>query len=143
MSVKKKRVNCGLWLGGAKSKYTKWVTGPEPVEFPSKPCNGISRIKKMDGIPCCCAYFLSIKISPITPVSNRVTGSSDYSLNLTVHQETRCLFEISIEFVSAKVKTEIKKHNSICKRLNAKFKFFFVVMEQGGLQWQKGFSLVT
>ena len=130
MSVKKKRVSCGLWLRGAKSKYTKWVTGPEPVEFPSKPCNGIGRIKKMDGIPCCCAYFLSIKASPVTPVSNKVIKSSDNSLNLTVNRETRCLFETSIEFAGVKVKTEIKTRNGFCKRLNAKPKFFPVVMKR-------------
>ena len=129
MSVKKKRVICGLWLKGTKNKYTKWVTGPEPVKFPSKPCNGINRIKKMDGIPCCCAYFLSIKASPVTPVSNKVMGSSDNSLNLTVHRETRCLLsEISTEFADAKVKAEIKKRNGFCKRLDAKFNFFFVVV---------------
>ena len=139
MSVKKKRVSCGLWLGGAKNKYTKWVTGPEPVKFPSKPCNGINRIKKMDGIPCCCAYFLSIKTSPVTPVSNKVMGSSDNSLNLTVHRETKCLFEIFIEFVGVKVETEIKKRNGSCKRLNVKFNFFVVVVEQGKFQWQRGF----
>ena len=142
MSIKKKRVSCGLWLRGTKNKYTKWVTGPEPVKFPSKPCNGIGRIKKMDGIPCCCAYFLSIKASPVTPVSNKVMGSSDNSLNLTVHRETKYLFEISTEFAGAIVKTKIKKRNGFCKRLDAKFKLFLVVVGQGGFQWQTGFSLM-
>ena len=119
-----------MWLGGAKNKYAKWVTGPEPIKFPSKPCNGIRRIKKLDGIPCCCAYLLSIKISPITPVSNKVMGSSDNSLNLTVHRETRCLLsEISTEFADAKAKTEIKKRNGFCKRLDAKPKLFPVSVE--------------
>ena len=144
MSVKKKkRVSCGLWLRGAKSKYTKWVTGPEPVKFPSKPCNGINRIKKMVGIFCWCAYFLSIKTSPVTPIVNRVTGSSGNSLNLTVHWEIRCLFKISTEFVGVKIKAEIKRRNGFCKRLNARLKLFPVVVERGGFQWQTEFSLVT
>ena len=59
--------------------------------------------------PCCCAYFLFIKISLITPVSNKVLGSSNNLLNLTVHRVTRCLFETSTEFAGVKVKTKIKK----------------------------------
>ena len=95
------------------------------MEFPSKPCNGISRIKGMNGIPCCCAYFLSIKASPVAPVSNKVMGSSDNSLNLTVHRKTRCLlFEISTEFADAKAKAEIKKRNGFCKRLDARPRLF-------------------
>ena len=99
------------------------------MEFPSKPCNGIGRIKGMNGIPCCCAYFLSIKVSPVTPVSNKVMGSSDNSLNLTVHRETRCLLsEISTEFADAKVKAEIERRNGSCKRLDARPMFFPAVV---------------
>ena len=83
---------------------------------------------------CCCAYFFSIKVSPITPVSNRVLGLSDYSLNLTVHRITKCLFEISTELAGVKVKTKIKNRIGFCKRLNAKLKFLPVVMEGAEFQ---------
>ena len=144
ISVRKKRVNCNLWPGGTKSIYTKWITGPEPVTLPSKPCNRINRIRGMERILCCCAYFLSINISPITPVSNKVMGSSDNSLNLIVHRETRCLlFEVFTEFVGVKIKTKIKKRDSFCKRLNAKFKPFFVAVLQKEFQWQTESLLIT
>ena len=142
ISVKKKRVNCGLWPEGAKSIYTKWVTGPEPVALPSKPCNGINFIRGMEENPCCCAYLLSIKVSPVAPVSNKVLGSSDNSLNLTVHRMTKCLFKTSTEFAGVKVKTEINKRDGSCKRLDAKFKLFPVAVLQGKLQWQAGLSLL-
>ena len=123
--------------------YTKWVTGPEPIVLPSKPCNGISLIRGMEQNPCCCAYLLSIKTSPVAPVSNKVLGSSDNSLNLTVHRITRCLFEISTEFAGVKIKTEINKRDGFCKRLDAKFKFFFVVVLQGEFQWRTELLLLT
>ena len=70
-----------------------------------------------------------MKTSPITPVSNKMMESSNNSLNLIVHRETKCLlFEISIELAGVKTKTEIKKRNGFCKRLDAKFKFFLVVV---------------
>ena len=119
-------MNCDLWPKGTKNMYTKLITGPEPITLPSKPCDGINRIKKN---PCCCAYLLFIKISPITPVSNKMIGSSNNSLNLIVHRERKCLlFKISTELAGVKIKTKIKKRDGFCKRLDAKFKFFLVVV---------------
>ena len=69
--------------------------------------------------------------------------SSNNSLNLTVHRETKCLFKNFIEFAGVKIKTKIKKRNGFCKRLDAKLNFFPVVVEQGGLQWQTELLLVT
>ena len=49
MSVMNKRVSCGAQPKGTNGTYTKWVTGPDPVGFPSKPCKGmvfINEIKK-------------------------------------------------------------------------------------------------
>ena len=123
--------------------YAKWVTGPEPVTLPSKPCNRINLIRGMGKNPCCCAYLLSIKVSPVTPVSNKVLGSSDNSLNLTVHRITRCLFETSTEFIDIKIKTEINKRDGFCKRLDAKPKFSFVVMLQKEFQWRTELLLLT
>ena len=70
--------------------------------------------------------------------------SSDNSLNLTVHRETRCLlFETSTEFAGVKVKEEMERRDGSCKRLDTKPKLFPVVVEQGGLQWQTELLLVT
>ena len=117
---------CELWNAarGAKKTYTKWVTGPEPVKFSSKPYRVITLISEMKRILCWSAYDLSIKTSPVTPISNKVVGFSDFPLILMVHRETRCLFEISTEFAGAKIKTKIKKRDSPCKRLDAKITFF-------------------
>ena len=70
-------------------------------------------------------FFLSLKISPITPVSNKKIKSSNNSVNLTVHWEIKyLLFEISTEFVDVKIKTKIQKRDNFCKRLDTKFKIF-------------------
>ena len=144
MSVKKKRINCNLWPVGAKNIYKNWVIGPEPVILPSKPCNRKNRIKNMERILCCCAYFLSMKISPATPVSNKMIKSSSNSWNLVVYRETKCLlFEISTEFVVAKIKTKIKKRDGFYKRLDAKFKFFLVVFFAKKNRWQTEPLLMT
>ena len=108
MLIRKKLVNCGFWPKGTKNMYIKWIIGPEPIILPSKFCNGINRILKMERILCYCAYFLSTKISPITLVSNKMMGSSNNSLNWIVHRETKCLiFEISTEFVGIKKKVMV------------------------------------
>ena len=72
-------------------------------------------------------------------------GSSDNSLNLTVHRETKCLLsDFSTEFADVKIKTKIEKRDDFCKRLDAKFKFFLVVvLGQKEFQWQTELSLVT
>ena len=109
ISVINKRVNCGMQPGGAKKAYTKWVTGPELVKFPSKPCRGIALINEMEKILCWKAYDLFIKTLPVTPVSNKVVKFSDFPLILIVHRETKCLFEISTELAGVKVNAKIKK----------------------------------
>ena len=78
-----------------------------------------------------------MKISPITPVSNKMMGSSNNSLNLIVYRETKCLlFEIYTEFVGVKIKTKIKKRDGFCKRLDAKFKFFLnIVLLKKEFRW--------
>ena len=119
-----RRVSCGAQPGGANGIYTKWVTGPEPVGFPSKPCRGMAFINEIKGMLCCNAYDLSIKASPVAPVSNKVEGLSDFLLILIVHRETRCLFETSTELAGAKVNAEIKKRDGPCKRLDARITFF-------------------
>ena len=130
-------MNYGLWPKGMKNMYTKWVTCPEPITLPSKPCNGRNFIKGMEKNPCCYAYFLFIKISPVTPVSNKILGSSNNSLNLTVHRMTRCLFEISTEFAGVKIKTKINKRDGFCKRLDAIF-FCCCCCGTGGILITKG-----
>ena len=124
ISVMNRRVNCKMQPGGAKKTYTKWVTGPEPVKFPSKPCRRITLINEMKGILCYNAYDLFIKTLLVTPVSNKVVKFSDFLLILMVHRETKCLFKTSTEFAGAKVKAEIKKRDGFCKRLDAKTTFF-------------------
>ena len=119
-----KRVSCGAQPRGTNGIYIKWVTGPEPVEFPSKLCKGMVFINKIKRMLCCNAYDLFIKVSPITPVSNEVERFSDFPLILIIHREIKCLFEISTELAGAKVNTEIKKHDGLCKRLDAKITFF-------------------
>ena len=119
-----RRVSCGMQPGGAKNIYAKWVTGPEPVGFPSNPCKKMVLNNEMKGIWSCNAYDLFIKVSPVTPVSNKVVGFSDFPLILIIHREIRCLFETFTEFVGAKVKTEIKKRDGPCKRLDARITFF-------------------
>ena len=109
MSVMNRRVSCGAQPGGANGIYTKWVTGPEPVGFPSKPCRKMAFINEIKGMLCCNAYDLSIKISPITPVSNKVEKLSDFPLILIVHREIICLFETSTELVGVKVNAKKKK----------------------------------
>ena len=104
-----RRVSCGTQLKKTNGTYTKWVTGPEPVGFPSKPCRGMVFINEIKKMLCCNAYDLSIKASPITPVSNKVEKFSDFPLILIIHRETKCLFEISTEFAGVKVNAKIKK----------------------------------
>ena len=125
MSVMNRRVSCGALPGGTNGTYTKWVTGPEPVGFPSKPCKGMAFINEIKRMLCCSAYDLSIKASPVTPISNKMEKLSDFPLILIIHRETRCLFETSTEFSDAKVNAEIKKRDGICKRLDARITLFF------------------
>ena len=68
--------------------------------------------------------------------------SSNGSLNLIVHRETKCLsFEISTEFVGVKIKTKLKKRDGFYKRLDTKFRFFVVVMLlQKEFRWQTELS---
>ena len=113
-----KRVSCGAQPKGTNGTYTKWVTGPDPVGFPSKPCKGMVFINEIKKLLCC------IKTSPTTPVSNKMEKLSDFPLILIVHRETRCLFDISTEFAGVKVNAEIKKRDGPCKRLDAKTTFF-------------------
>ena len=124
MLVMNRRVSCGVQPGKAKRIYTKWVTGPEPVRFPSKPRKRMALINEMKGMRCCSAYDLSIKVSPVAPVSNKVVVFSDFPLILIVHREIKCLFEIFTEFAGAKINAEIKKRDGPCKRLDAKTTFF-------------------
>ena len=124
MSVMNRRVSCGAQPGGANGIYTKWVTGPEPVGFPSKPCRGMVFINEIKRMLCCSAYDLSIKASPVAPVSNKVEKFSDFPLILIIHREIRCLFETSTEFAGAKIDTEIKKRDGFCKRLDARITLF-------------------
>ena len=124
MSVMNRRVSCGTQPGGTNGTYTKWVTGPEPVGFPSKPCRGMAFINEIKGMLCCNAYDLSIKVSPITPVSIKVEKLSDFPLILIVHREIRCLSEISTEFAGVKVNAEIKRRDGFCKRQDARITFF-------------------
>ena len=124
MSVMNRRVSCGMQSGKAKKTYTKWVTGPEPVRFPSKPRKRMALINEMKGMRCCSAYDLSIKASPVTPVSNKVVGFSDFPLILIIHRETRCLFETFTELAGVKVNAEIKKRDGPCKRLDARTTLF-------------------
>ena len=124
MSVMNRRVSCGAQPGGTNGIYTKWVTGPEPVGFPSKLCRGMAFINEIKRMLCCSAYDLSIKISPIAPVSNKVERLSDFPLILIVHREIRCLSETSTEFAGVKINAEIKERDGFCKRLDAKITFF-------------------
>ena len=110
--------------GGGNGTYTKWVTGPEPVGFPSKTCRKMVFINEIKRMLCCNAYDLFIKVSPITPVSNEVERFSDFPLILIIHREIKCLFEISTEFAGVKVNAEIKKRDGFCKRLDARITFF-------------------
>ena len=57
---------------------------------------------------CCNAYDLSIKTSPVTPVSSKVEKLSDFPLILIIHRETRCLSETSTGLAGAKINAEIK-----------------------------------
>ena len=124
MWVMNRRVSCGAQPGGTNGIYTKWVTGPEPVGFPSKPCKGMVFINEIKKMLCCNAYDLFIKTSTVTPVSSKVERFPDFPLILIVHRETKCLFEIFTEFAGAKVNAEIKKRDGPCKRLDAKITFF-------------------
>ena len=118
-----KRVNCGTQPKGANGIYTKWVTGPEPVGFPSKPGKKLVFINEIKGL-CCKAYDLSINILPVTPVSNKVEKFSDFPLILIIHRVIKCLFETSTEFAGVKINAEIKKRDGPCKRLDAKITLF-------------------
>ena len=71
--------------------------------------------------------------------------SSNNLLNLIVHRETKCLlFEISTELAGVNIKTKIKKRNGFCTRLNAKFKFFpVIILLQKKIRWQTEPSLMT
>ena len=124
ISVMNRRVNCGMQLRGTNGTYIKWVTGPEPVGFPSKPCKGITLINEMKRILCWSAYDLSIKVSPVTPVSNKVEKFSDFPLILIIHREIKSLFETSTEFANVKINAEIKRRDGPCKRLDARITFF-------------------
>ena len=125
ISVMNRRVSCGAQPKRANGTYTKWVTGPEPVGFPSKPCRKMAFINEIKGMLCCNAYDLSIKISPVTPVSNKAEKFSDFPLILIIHREIKCLFETSTEFAGVKVNVEIKRRDGPCKRLDARITFFF------------------
>ena len=78
----------------------------------------------MKRILCWNAYDLSIKISPVAPVSNKVEKFSDFPLILMIHRETRCLSETSTGFVGVKVNAEIKKRDGPYKRPDARIMFF-------------------
>ena len=108
ISAMNKHVNCGTQPRGANGTYAKWVTGPEPVGFPSKPCIKMAFINEIKRMLCCSAYDLSIKISPVTPVSNKVERFSDFPLILIINREIKCLFETSTEFAGVKINAEIK-----------------------------------
>ena len=123
-----RRVSCGVQSGRAKNIYTKWVTGPESVKFPSKLCKGTVLINEMKKMWCCSAYDLSIKTSPVTKISNKVVGFSGFPLVLITHREIKCLFEISTEFAYAKINAKIKRRDVFCKRLDAKITFFLLVV---------------
>ena len=98
-----KLVNCGMQL--KKQKYIfKMFKGPEPVKIPSKSCNGIILLNEKK--KCCNAYDLFIIISPITPVMYKTVRFSDFPLILIIHRETKCVFELSTEFASVKIKTK-------------------------------------
>ena len=51
-------------------------------------------------------------------------GFSDFPLILIIRRETKCLFEISTEFVGVKINTKINKRDNFGKRLDAKIIFF-------------------
>ena len=124
ISMMNRRVNCGTQPRGANGIYTEWVTGPEPVGFPSKLCRKMAFINEIKKLLCCSAYDLSIKVSPITPISNKVEKFSDFPLILIIYREIKCLFETSTEFAGVKINAEIKKRDGFCKRLDAKITFF-------------------
>ena len=81
----------------------------------------INEIKKRG---CCNVYDLSIKISLVTPVSNKVVKFSDFPLILIIYREIKCLLEIFTEFAGFKIKKHIKIRDGFCKRLDAKITFF-------------------
>ena len=81
-------------------------------------------INEMKRMWCCSAYDLSIKVSPITSVSDKVVEFSDFPLILIVQRETRCLSETFTELAGAKVNAEIKKRDGPCKLLDAKTTLF-------------------
>ena len=122
--VMNRRVSCGTQPGGANGIYTKWVTGPEPVGFPSKPCRRMAFINEIKGMLCCNAYDLFMKVSPVALVSNKMEKFSDIPLILIIHREFRCLFEIFTEFAGVKINAEIKRRDGFRKRLDAKITFF-------------------
>ena len=75
---------------------------------------------------CYCEYDLSIKISPVTPVSNKMVGVSDFPLILIIHRETKCLFEIATKFISVKIKTKIKNVMVFANDWMQKLRFFLI-----------------
>ena len=121
ISVMNKRVNYKMQLKRANGIYTKWVTGPEPVGFPSKPCKKMALINEMKRILCWSAYDLSIKTSPVAPVSNKVERFSDFPLILIVHREIKCLFETSTEFAGVKVLRPQVWTRKVCRERLPKF----------------------
>ena len=123
---------CELWNATGKGKKYIYKMGYRPrtdkisIEAlqRDKLCKGMALINEMKKMWCCNAYDFSIKVSPVTPISNKVVGFSDFPLILIIHREIKGLFEIFTEFAGVKINVKIKKRDGLCKRLDVKITFF-------------------